>query len=270
MANRVIGAAVALLLILAACGGGGDDETDSESAAEEAAEELVVSETEAPEEESDSSDDEGSTTDTEAPEEDDDEALAEDDNTEAGSTPPLFGSFGGTLSFTSLLDDTTFDDEFLLSVLPDESAQAVLTDKDRKLIDEVLAAYANALALEPIADSNIVFSQGGADSVGQNTFGAVADRGGGTLRIFTGSAEETYSEFYLIDLTFGEGFPADSQDVMLDVITVGGAPDADLGQALADMRPFLDGERLGLDDGLWNWGFEGSGTLSLETGTPEG
>ena len=121
MANRIIGAVVACLLILNACGGGGETEAEPEPAA---AEELVVDETEAPDGESDSSGDEGQTDDTAAPVDDDEteaptdddetEAPAEDDNT-AGTTPPLFGSFGGTLSFTSLRDDVTYEDEFLLN-----------------------------------------------------------------------------------------------------------------------------------------------------------
>ena len=180
----------------------------------------------------------------------------------------MFGSFGGTISLQSVLDATTFDDEFLLSVLPPDAADVVLTETAKQVIDQ-LADIIRESAVDP-DDVSIVLSQGGPDAVGQNTFGVAGDLGGGTIRIFTGSAEETYSEFYLIDLTFGEGFPVDSLDVMLDLITVGGAPGADIGQAFADMRPFLDGERLGLDDGLWNWGFTGSGTLSRETGNPEG
>ncbi len=270
MANRVFGATIALLLFLSACAGDDGSNDEQSAAAEEAAEELVVGETEAPAGELDPSDGEGSTVDTGPRDEDEADPPAEDENAAAESTPPLFGSFGGTLSFTSLTDDATFDDEFLLSVLPDESAAAVLTEEDRALIDEVLMAYANALALEPLADSNIIFSQGGPNAVGQNTFGVVADIGRGTLQIFTGSAGETYSEFYLIDLTFAAGFPVDSQDVILELVTVGGAPDVDVAQALDDLRPFLDGDLAGLDDGLWNWGFEARGTLSRETGTPGG
>ena len=64
-------------------------------------------------------------------------------------------------------------------------------------------------------------SQIGLDDVGQNTFGTSADLGGGTVRNLTASAESSYSEFYIVDLTFCDGFPSTCQDVMLDITTVG-------------------------------------------------
>lgn len=181
------------------------------------------------------------------------------------------GSFGGVLGWGSLLDDTTFESPYLLSVLPPETAEVVLTEEARLIIDQILEIVRSAFG-EPMDGTNIILSQGaGEDTIAQNTFGTAADVGEGTVRVFTGSNEETYSEFYVVDLTFCQGFPTSCQDVAVEGLTVGGAPGLSAEQAFEDMLPYLERrERLGIEGGVYDWVLEGTGTLTREGGTPSG
>lgn len=179
------------------------------------------------------------------------------------------GSFGGPISFESLLDDTAFESGYLLSVLDPETADVVLTDTAKLL--GVQAAQIIRAAFGGGLDPTIILSQIGPDDVGQNTFGASVDLGGGTVRIFTASDETTYSEFYIVDLTFCDGFPNTCQDVVLDIITVGGVPGLDVEKAFEDMLPYIEQrDGVAIIEGQYSWAFEGSGTLTREDGTPGG
>jgi hypothetical protein len=177
------------------------------------------------------------------------------------------GSFGGAISFESLLDDTAYDSDYLLSVLDPASADAVLTDASK-----LITAQIGEIIRDTIGgglDPTIILSQIGPDGVGQNTFGAAAERGGGAIRVFTASTEASYAEFYILDLTFCDGFPANCQDISLDVITVGGAADLDVARAFDEMLEYMmQLDRTAIFGGPYEWAFEGSGTLTRESGTP--
>lgn len=176
----------------------------------------------------------------------------------------LQGSFEGSIQLDSILDDSSFESDYLLSVLPQESAEVVLTDEARaiaRLVEETVAQ----LGSKAIPANTIVFSQFGSDGVGQNTYGVAIDLGTGAVRIFTAGAEPSYSEFYIADLTFCPGFPSGCRDVTIDLVTVGGAPDLDIGQVFGDLLPYIEdpGPQSAFPD-TYGWEFGGSGDLTRE------
>lgn len=182
------------------------------------------------------------------------------DNTDQSAASFLAGgAFGGGLEYNPVLAGTPFSSPILLSVLSPESAEAVLSEEARSIRERIMQ-LAGELHENAAADSTIVLSQSGPDDVAQNTYGAAFDVGDGVVRIYTVDLEETYSEFYILDVTLCDGFPNACQDVTVEGVSAGGSPDL----TLEDSFPQLLELQPGATEDYYDWHFVVSGTLTRE------
>lgn len=176
------------------------------------------------------------------------------------------GSYGGTLSFEPVTDGLSYDAPFLLSILPSETADVVLTEEAKIAIARIKDL---AERIGKPAEGTVTLSQILANDVGQNTFGTLITLLDGGTVLVTTAVGESYGEIYFGNTTCTDSTPP-CQELTMELVNVGGDSSLVLTEEmLATLEQLLNGETETLP-GDFQWSSIATGTLTRETGQGDG